>query len=139
LYGYVNGNPLNYIDPLGLVRLNFQQCDDGCKQTYLDCLAQCIRTYDPLNNLSAIGLTAIGGTFPKSWVGLPRGLAGASSFTTAPSVMAYYSGGGGVGTLGGLVRGLGRLASPVWIGYGLYLSSMEGYCLISCANDKCAY
>lgn len=117
-----------------------QQCDgDDCKQTFLDCMAQCIRAYDPLNDESKIGLTAIGGTFPKSWVGLPRGLGGASPMTTVPSATAHALGGGGAGTLGGAARGLGRLASPVWIGYGVYLFGMEGYCAASCANNKCAH
>jgi RHS repeat-associated protein len=151
LYGYVGGNPVSSTDPLGLSPNGSsggagsggsqgQQCDgDNCKQTFLDCVAQCIRAYDPLNDGSKIGLTAAGGTFPKSWVGLPRGLGGASPMTTVPSAAAHALGGGGAGTLGGAARGLGRMASPMWIGYGVYLFGMEAYCATSCANNNCAY
>ncbi|MCA3178444.1 MAG: RHS repeat-associated core domain-containing protein, partial [Burkholderiales bacterium] len=150
-YAYADGSPTTKTDPLGLSPSGSgsgtgnggsqgQQCDgDDCKQPFLDCMAQCIRAYDPLNDESKIGLTAIGGTFPKSWVGLPRGLGGASPMTTVPSATAHALGGGGAGTLGGAARGLGRLASPVWIGYGVYLFGMEGYCAASCANNKCAH
>lgn len=132
-YAYVHGNPLSYIDPLGLA----EQC--GCTKSYFDCLADCIRKHDPLNNLGKAGLSGAGGTFPKRWVGLPRGLGGASSLTTTPSAVAHGLGGGGAGTAGGLARGAGRLFSPVWIGYGLYLFGMEVYCATSCAADHCAH
>ncbi|NMG72846.1 RHS repeat-associated core domain-containing protein [Parazoarcus communis] len=151
LYANVRGNPISYTDPLrlspngssggaGSGGSQGQQCDgDDCKQTFLDCMAQCIRAYDPLNDGSKIGLTAAGGTFPKSWAGLPRGLGGASPMTTVPSVAAHALGGGGAGTLGGAARGLGRMASPVWIGYGVYFFGMEAYCATSCANNNCAH
>ena len=150
-YAYVNGNPISLVDLLGLSpngsqngtgsgSIQGQQCSGGdCKQTVLDCMAQCIRAHDPLNDEFKLGLSALGGTFPKSWAGLPRGLGGASPVTTAPSAVAHALGGGGSGTLGGAARSLGRIASPVWIGYGVYLFGMEGYCAASCANNKCAY
>jgi RHS repeat-associated protein len=117
-----------------------KQCDsDDCQQTYLDCVVQCIQTYDPLGNGGKAGLTAAGGTFPKSLVGLPRGLGGASSMTTVPSAAAHALGGGKAGTFGSAARGLGRLASPVWIGYGVSLAGIEVYCAAVCAKDKCAY
>jgi len=147
----VNGNPVNWIDPLGLSPNDSgsgagsggsqgQQCGgDDCKQTYLDCMAQCIRAYDPLNDESKIGFTALGGTFPKSWIGVSGKLLGGNNpLTTVPSATVYGLGGGGAGTLGGAVRVLGRVASPLWIGYGVYLFGMEGYCVASCANNRCA-
>ena len=150
-YVYVNGNPISLFDPLGLLprglqadtgdgRPNGKQCDgDDCKQSFLECMAQCIRAYDPLNAESKVGLTALGGTFPKSWAGLPRGLGGASPMTTVPSVAAHAFGGGGPGTVAGAARGVGRLASTVWIGYGVYLFGMEGYWAAACANSNCAH
>jgi hypothetical protein len=150
-YAYAEGSPTTKTDSLGLSPdgsgggmgndgSQGKQCDgDDCKQTFLACMAQCISAHDPLSDEFKGGLTVAGGTFPKSLVGLPRGLGGASSMTTVPSATAHALGGGGRGTLGGAARGLGRIASPVWIAYGVYLFGMEGYCAASCANNKCAH
>jgi RHS repeat-associated protein len=135
-YSYVDDNPISGIDPLGLAQ-GQQGC--GCSKSYIDCLADCIRAHDPLNNLGKGLLTAVGGTFPKAWIGLPQGLGGASSATTVPSAAAYATGGGASGTVGAVARGLGRVASPVWISYGVYLFGMEVYCASSCAGDSCAH
>lgn len=56
-----------------------------------------------------------------------------------PSAIAHGFGGGRAGTLGGVARGAGRVFSPVWMGYGVYLFGMETYCAVTCANEKCAY
>jgi len=101
----------------------------------LDCFDKCVRSYDPLNTESKAGLSAVGGTFPKSWVGLPQGLGGASTLTTVPSAVAHGMGGGGAGTVGGAARVAGRVASPVWISYGLYLAGVESYCAAKCADE----
>lgn len=111
----------------------------GCQQTFLDCLANCIRAYDPLSDEFKVALTGLGGTFPKAMVGLPRGLGGASRMTTVPSALAHGLGGGGAGTAGGAARVVGRVASPIWIGYGLYLAGMEGYCAADCAMNTCSH
>jgi RHS repeat-associated protein len=131
-YAYVGSNPVSWIDPLGLA----QAC---CGKSYLDCLADCIRAYDPLNNLGKGLLTAFGGTFPKGLVGLPQGLGGAQPVTTLPSVAANAAGGGAAGTAGAGIRAIGRLYSPIWITYGVALFGMEVYCAGSCANDHCAH
>ena len=134
-YSYVGDNPISGIDPLGLVP-GQQGC--GCSKSYFDCLADCIRAHDPLNNLGKGLFTAVGGTFPKSWIGLPQGLGGASPVTTVPSAVAYGTGGGASGTAGAVARAAGRFFSPLWTGYGLYLAGMEVYCASSCAADSCA-
>ena len=134
LYAYANNAPSMLTGPLGLEPTG----PDG-QPSFIDCFANCIRTYDPLGDLGKASLTAAGGTFPKSAVGLPRGLAGASSMTTVPSAVAHGLGGGASGTFGGVARGFGRVFSPIWITYGAYLFGLEAYCAAACADDKCAY
>ncbi|CAJ0817198.1 hypothetical protein LMG19087_03017 [Ralstonia wenshanensis] len=115
-------------------------CSSGeCEQSFLSCTANCITAYDPLSDEFKATLTGLGGTFPKALVGLPRGLGGASPMTTVPSALAHALGGGGVRTVGGAARTLGRVVSPIWIGYGVYLAGMETYCLASCGSNKCAH
>ena len=135
-YGYVGGNPIKKIDRYGLYHDSSGSC---CQQSFLECLNNCIKKYDPLGNSEKAGLTAAGGTFPKSFVGVGQGLGGASRFTTIPSAIAYGFGGGGTGTIGGALRALGRVVSPIWIGYGVYLFGMEVYCSGNCAGNNCAY
>ncbi|OPY73974.1 MAG: hypothetical protein A4E62_00121 [Syntrophorhabdus sp. PtaU1.Bin002] len=130
---YVENNPVNLSDALGL---SSSKC---CNNDYLTCLSNCIRKYDPLNPVSEIGLSTLGGTFWKSWIGLPRGFAGASPVTTVPSASVFFTGGGPAGTIGALVRGVGRVFSPIWIGYGVYLFGMEVHCAAACAGYNCAY
>src|SRR5215469_5135265 len=133
-YNYVANNPISGIDPLGLAQ--GQGC---CSKSYIDCLADCIRAYDPLNNFGKGLFTVVGGTFPKSWIGLPQGLGGASPLTTLPSAAATASGGGAAGTAGAVARAVGRFYSPLWIWYGTYLFGMEVYCASSCAANSCAH
>lgn len=127
----MRNNPVNLVDPMGL--------KDSSKKDYISCLADCITAYDPLSDEWKAAATAVGGTFPKSWFGFPRGFAGASPVSTLPSAAANAMGGGGAGTAGDAVRALGRVASPIWIGYGLYLAGMEGYCAYSCLQSDCAH
>jgi hypothetical protein len=129
-YAYVGGNPVSGIDPFGLC---------GCRKGYLDCVADCIRNHDPLNSSGKGLLTAVGGTFPKAWIGLPQGLGGASPLTTIPSAGATATGGGAAGTAGAVARAVGRIFSPLWTAYGDYLFGLEVYCASSCAGDNCAH
>ena len=148
-YAYADANPASETDPFGLVpgtgtrpsvpaSRSSSDCE-GCTKTYFDCLADCIRKHDPLNNLGKISLTASGGTFWKKWFGLPRGLGGASPYTSIPSAAANAAGGGGAGTAGAGLRTVGRIYSPIWIGYGVFLFGMEAYCASSCAGNNCAH
>jgi hypothetical protein len=119
LYAYASDNPLRWIDPFG--------------KNWADCWANCVETHDYLGVSGALGLTAAGATFPKSWVGLPSTYAGGySPFTTLPSYADYLMGGGG------LLRAIGRIASPLWIGYGDYLFGLELYCAARCAGRDCS-
>ena len=151
-YAFLLGNPLEFADTHGLQAASGSsggQSDDGakhqpcpgpaCNQSHFDCLANCIRANDPLNDLGKGGLTAVGGTFPKGWVGLPQGLGGASPLTTVPSATAYATGGGAAGTIGAIARAVGRVFSPIWIGYGLGMFSVETMCTIACAKNACLY
>jgi len=102
---------------------------------YLSCTASCISNADPLSDGGKAALTAVGATFPKWLVGLPRGLGGASSLTTLPSWVANLIGGGAAGTIGAAARATGRFCSPVWIAYGDYMAAATAYCAASCARQ----
>lgn len=136
-YLYADANPLRYFDQFGLKT----ECDDDCDKSYIGCLANCISYYDPLDLGGKAVLTAAGAPVPKEALGLPRGVGGASRYTTLPSAGAHYATGGraGAGTSGGIVRSAGRAASRLWIAYGVYLFGAEAYCAIACAADSCSY
>ncbi len=133
-YGYVTGNPLGASDKFGLEA----SCPE-CKQSWFDCFANCIRAYDPLNTVEKLLLSAAGTTFPKRWMGLGRGFGNASSLTTGPSAAAHGMGGGGAGSAGAALRGMGRVFSPFWIGYGLGMAGIELFCAADCTGDQCKH
>jgi hypothetical protein len=109
-------NPLSNVDPRGL--------------DWLDCMSNCIQANDPLNNVGKICLGALGGTFPKSWWPAGGGVGGGGSpITTFPSRISL---GGGVGNP---LRIVGRIFSPIWVGYGLYLAGVESYCAGACSGN----
>jgi RHS repeat-associated protein len=120
---YVNNNPVNRTDPLGLAASG----GGCCNQDWLGCMAKCLATYDPLGPAGNAVLTAAGGTFWKSWIGQPT-LLGSSPLTTVPSAAG-----------GAAVRGVGRFFSPIWITYGNYLFFVEVRCAAACAGWACSY
>ena len=98
-YVYVRSNPLSLTDRLGLQATSGsggqsnQNCQGpDCDQSYFDCFVNCIRANDPSDDFGKVVLTAVGGTFPKSWLGLPQWLGGASPVTTVPSAAAHAAG-----------------------------------------------
>lgn len=55
-----------------------------------DCLWQCL-TGSPVPALTATGVAGVAeGAIPKAWVGLPRGMSGASRFTSVGSILAHH-------------------------------------------------
>ena len=128
-YSYVNDNPVSRIDPFGLS----DSCPT-CKQTYLDCLANCIRKYDPLNNSGKAALTVLGASIPKTWFGLP---VQGSPYTTLPSVMSLGQGTAAAGV--NLLRIIGRASNVGFLLYGNYLAGLELVCAGQCLGNNCAH
>jgi uncharacterized protein RhaS with RHS repeats len=142
-YGYVGGDPLRFIDPEGLAPGNAlklspkRRSEDpciGCNQTFLDCLANCIRAYDPFDALDKAGLAALGGPIPKRWLSLP---VQGSPFTTLPSAMSLGHGTAASGA--NRLRLLGRGGSYAFMIYGLYMAGAELMCVSHCSENRCAY
>lgn len=124
-YSYVGDAPVSATDPLGLC---------PCGESYVDCLANCIRQHDPLNNYGKAALSSLGASLPKAWFDLP--IQG-SPYTTLPS---YLSLGQGTAASGAnLLRLIGRYSNYAWIGYGDYLAAMEVFCAGRCLSNSCAY
>jgi len=148
-YVYVSASPLLHTDSRGLAAEDDpSSCPPGnggesacCPKSFLDCLTDCIRARDPLGDGGKAGLSALGGTLPKSVLGLSRGLGGASPVTTVPSAIAHGLGGGtpGASAVGAGLRTVGRICSPIWVSYGLYLSGAELLCATECANNHCSH
>jgi hypothetical protein len=147
-YGYAKSNSLTNFDLLGLetgavtlanpIILHFDPptCGDFC-----NCLANCIRVNDPLGEAETFGLSVAGGTVPKKLMGLPRGLGGASPLTTLPSMAVHYAQ-KCVKVPKYIVRGgraLGRAVSPLFIGYGLGMATVEIGCALACSGDTDLY
>jgi hypothetical protein len=124
-YAYSSDNPISIIDPSGLC---------GCKQGYLDCLANCIRAYDPFNSYGKAGLFALGGPFPKAWFPVPNM---GSPYMSLPS---YFGLGQGTAASGAnLLRIIGRGNSAAFLIYGTYLFGAEVMCAAQCSGNNCAY
>lgn len=112
---FVANDPVCYVDPRGL--------------DWLDCMATCIQDRDPLNALGKGCLGFLGGTFPKSWLPVPR--------TPPPvtTVLSWLGLGQGTAASGANVaRIVGRVFSPVFVGYGLYMAGVEAFCTGRCTG-----
>jgi len=119
LYGYVLNDPINGIDL------------DG--KDAFDNIAGCIERNDPLNTLAKAGLTFVGGTFWKQWIGVRAGIFGSSRLTTIPSAVGYFVADGKI-KFG--LRTAGRIASPFWIAYGNILFLVESKCVLEQVYDS---
>jgi hypothetical protein len=110
---------LDYVDPNGL--------------DFLSCMANCVQSKDPLNNLGHVAACALG-PVPKSWFGFP---VMGSRFTSLLSMLGL--GGGTAASGSNLLRLTGRVLSPLSTGYGLYLAYQEASCAGTCAGDSTSY
>jgi RHS repeat-associated protein len=128
-YAYVRNNPITYSDPQGLALT----CPE-CTQTFLDCLANCIRAYDPFNNYGKLGLYGLGGPIPKALFGLPEI---GSPYMSLPSWLGLGQGTAASGA--NILRIVGRGGSAAFIIYGTYLFGVEILCAKHCADNQCAY
>jgi hypothetical protein len=120
LFLFLANNPTASVDPRGL--------------DWLSCMANCIESKDPLNSVGKVCLTYLGGTFPKPWTGYGR-IGG-----SATTVLSWLSLGGGTAASGAnAARIVGRIFSPLWVGYGLYLAGVEAACAGTCTGDPTTY
>jgi hypothetical protein len=102
----------------------------GGSQDFLTCLSNCIQAIDPLNLAEKTLLALLGGTFPKVWVNLPR------IGTPITTILSYMSLGSGTAASGtNVARIIGRIASPVFVGYGLGMAGIEIACTVACINN----
>ena len=77
-------------------------------------------------------LSLLGVPIPKAFFGLPRGLSGATEYTSLPSAVAHFIYGKNPALEKTLMRSVGRLFEPIFIAYGDYLFAMEVYCTYKC-------
>ncbi|MGH1454110.1 MAG: RHS repeat-associated core domain-containing protein [Paracoccaceae bacterium] len=129
VYGYARQNPGRYVDPRG------EEANQlGPAQTsFHDRFLRCVAANDPLTGREKLALLGIGGPIPKKLVRLPRGLKGASPFTTLPSIAAHKATGGkaNLSKGGRAARNFGRLGYVGVIGYGWYMLGIEARCACS--------
>ncbi len=136
LYGYVGGGSACETDPSGELS-GFWRWDF--------CFAACIDDNDPIHFILARILATLAGVqLPKSFVArlatavgdvkfanaLGRPIAGASRFTTIPSVLSHQLELGGRNVL----RAFGRFAAPFDVAYGLLLAQVESWCGYYCCS-----
>ena len=119
LFGYVNGNPINQIDPLGLFGYrgtmdldfspnpsrpsSYETCppDSPCETSFEECMKNCVSFFNPLWTFygsTGLGLTAVFGK-------------------------------------GGVASGAAT-ASGVWATYGSWVGIL---CPRACVTDKCGF
>jgi hypothetical protein len=135
-YSYCGEDPINYNDPLG--------------KDYLQCLANCMDTLDPLNildrYLSKQGSAIVKGTVNGLGMPIPKFLVklmgirviahpGSWPITSPGSVISTIT---KMGTRSWL-RSLGAAASEAWLAYGAYMAGVEAGCAIRCGFDSCSY
>jgi hypothetical protein len=119
LYEMVMNDPVDNLDPDGL--------------DFLSCMANCIQSKDPLNNLGK-GAALCLGPIPKKLLGFPTM---GSRFTSLLSALGLGGGTAASGANG--LRIAGRVLAPISTGYGLYLAGAEAACAGTCAGDSSSY
>lgn len=125
-YLFVGNSPLSNVDYLGL--------------NFWNCMANCIEENDPINLLAKGILTGVGGPIPKSLVKALGGRVsnlgpGHNKFTGIPRLCQRYT----RTPPTRFIKGVGRVASGVWIAYGVYMAGVEAACLGSCLGDPSGY
>ena len=125
-YAYVENNPINFNDPLGLQK----SC---CNKSWSECYAQCIEN-NRLDNL----LPLLGSALPKRFLPPFRVPYSSQPLTTLPSVVAHYVPNARVAdALRGTGRVVSRVATPALVFEGFYDLGLLGSCAELCHRNPC--
>lgn len=125
-YAYVENNPINFNDPLGLQK-------NCCNKSWSECYAQCIENHR-LDNL----LPILGSALPKRFLPPFRVPYSSQPLTTLPSVAAHYvPNASAASALRWAGRAVSRVATPVLVFEGFYDLGLLGSCAELCHRNPC--
>jgi RHS repeat-associated protein len=134
-YRYVENNPVNFVDPLGLQT----QCSQSqCNQSWAQCYANCINTLAPGFGTIFIGTNIVGSasfsaadkvliTIGSGKIPPPMGLQ--YLFTSLSSRALFQS----------IALSIGRVSFTVQAVYTAWTAGASYGCMISCAMNSCNY